>query len=487
MSIGDAIMGLMYGNPMQQAVQPPGPQGGPPAAGGPGAGGGGPAAAGGAPGAPQAQPQPRAYQSPADLSQMYVKLVQQSRAADSFDRGLALMAGGFKGPPGGAQTIMNSVGPPLDAGATMSNIMQLQQFHQQQLGALDAAKTLGISQNEALGMPAETIRTAMQIGIQPEKLREYNAWANQAAQEHQKDIDPTTGQPLGLDGARKLFEQQNPMGLAMAGTMGGAGVAAPMIQRNMESAEWQRRNPGQPLPSRFDSDEALAAYKGQQAALGASQQAAAGGNAALQGGLDYMKGNVTSIAQSPKLQGLLTKLQQNPLLVGAARKANWLVQQAPADYGLDQDETELLHKIDNLTLSDTGKLQSAAPHLGGQIGAIQGQLGTLQDFNSGPDNWKTNLTKLNDAIDTTSVNGHAAAGQLQTVLDKSSSNSEMKIDPSYLPGGRAFLGDPKQMSASDVAAARQAMIEWEKKYPGQGRARYIRHLQVQGFAPASGL
>ena len=119
----------------------PGAQGSPPAAGGaPGAAGaGGPGnAPQGGPGAQgQAQPQPQAYQSPPDLSSMYVKLVQESRAADSFDRGLALMAGGFKGPPGGAQTIMNSVGPPLDAGATMNNIMQLNQYHQQQLGALD--------------------------------------------------------------------------------------------------------------------------------------------------------------------------------------------------------------------------------------------------------------------------------------------------------------------------------------------------------------
>ena len=63
----------------------------------------------------------------------------------------------------------------------------------------------------------------------------------------------------------------------------------------------------------------------------------------------------------------------------------------------------------------------------------------------------------------------------------------MKVDQSYLPGGRNYLGEPKQMSASDIADAKQAMVQWEKQYPGQGRTRYIRHLQLQGYSPPSAL
>ena len=159
MSIGDAIMGLMYGNPMQQAVQPqPGPQGGPPAAGGPGAGGGGPAAAGGAPGGPQAQPQPQAYQSPPDLAQMYLRLYQQDRSANEFDRGLALMAGGFRGPPGGAQTIMNSVGPPQDPGALMQNILQLRM----QQGMMNSMQGGGLAtMSQQSGIPLNVLQMGM--------------------------------------------------------------------------------------------------------------------------------------------------------------------------------------------------------------------------------------------------------------------------------------------------------------------------------------
>ena len=211
MSLGDAIMGLMYGNPLQQAAS---------------MGSQGPREArrrpagrarwwrrpdGGWRGSrgPQAQPQPQAYQSPPDLSQMYVKLVQQSRAADSFDRGLALMAGGFKGPPGGAQTIMNSVGPPLDAGATMNNIMQLQQFHQQQLGALDAAGKLGITPNEALGMPTRHDPHGHADRDPAGAAAELQRLAGQVIQQHANDLGPD-GQPIGPDGASQAIRPASP-------------------------------------------------------------------------------------------------------------------------------------------------------------------------------------------------------------------------------------------------------------------------------------
>ena len=148
MSLGDAIMGVMYGNPMQQVASmgQPGAQGSPPAAGGapvaPGPAGPGNAPQG-APGQGQAQPLPQAYQSPPDLAQMYMRLYQQDRSANEFDRGLALMAGGFKGPPGGAQTIMNSVGPPQDPGALMQNFLTIRQQQQMQASRPALIKCFG--------------------------------------------------------------------------------------------------------------------------------------------------------------------------------------------------------------------------------------------------------------------------------------------------------------------------------------------------------
>ena len=127
-----------------------GQSGGPGAAAGPPPPAAAPGAAPGAPGAPQAQPVPQALQSPPDMAAanaklaqgaqqqqpqvsptdyplLYLQMVQRQRASDDFNRGLAGMLGGFKGPPGGAQQIMNSVGAPSgqDPGAFLQNFLTL--------------------------------------------------------------------------------------------------------------------------------------------------------------------------------------------------------------------------------------------------------------------------------------------------------------------------------------------------------------------------
>jgi len=430
------------------------------------------------------------------MNQLYMRFAQQQQADEGFNRGLGLLAASTY-PGRHPEMIMNAMtGNTADPGALFGNIMKIQGWQQQQKqyqafldSAGDLAQRTGLTPNEVIAHGPDTITTALALGIGPEALRTRNAFKQQFITENADKPDPANpGQKLGPGGAATLFDQQNPLSLTMAGATGVGGAAAPLIQRNIEQADWQSRNPGQPVPDYFGSDEALAAHKAQVAGLAAGQQAAAGGLPALQGGLDYMKGNVTAIAQNKNLTPLLTSLQKNPLLLRAARQAGWAVENLPSQYGgLNQDQIDLLHKIDDLTVSNTDPLKSAAPHLRGQIGTIDNQLGTLQQFNSGPDNWKDNLSKLNDAIDTTSANGNAAAGQLQTVVDKKDSNYEMKVDPSYLPGGKNFLGEPKQMSASDVAAAKQAIVQWEKQYPGQGRTRYLRHLQLQGYSPPSAL
>ena len=471
MSIGDAIMGLMFGNPMQQAVQPPGPQGGPPAAGGPGAGGGGPGAAGGAPGAPQAQPQPQAYQSPPDLSQMYVKLVQQSRAADSFDRGLALMAGGFKGPPGGAQTIMNSVGPPLDAGATMNNIMQLQQFHQQQLGALDAAGKLGITPNEALAMPTDTVRTAMAIGIQPEQLRSYNAWRQQYITQHAKDPDPATGQPIGPDGAGKAFDQQVPMSSMM---LPGGGDQA-MQRRRLRSADWQTSHPGEPVPDYFNSDEGLAAHDADFAAKSGAQTAAAGTFPALDNNLTTLRSKVEQIQKAPNLP---TLLERAPSTIQLARNSGgWGPLIAKGATDLNADDLKTLQDIDELSNTNTSALVAANPHLAANIQTIQQNLGKLGNFTVGSDNYGKTLTDLTDSIDTARGQAAGASGQLETVIK---TPAEAKIPDSYLPGGSNYIRDSKRLPPEEIANARAAIAQ------GKPPAAVIRRLKLRGYLPRPG-
>src|ERR1700722_17199172 len=130
-----ARLGQMPGQPGSGAGPQPlaGPQGPPTGqagpAGPPGASGG-PAGADGPPGGPggaaPAPPQPQAYQTPPDLGQMFVQLMQRQQADQGFNRGLGMLAAGFAQPRDRATMVdaMSQGGP--DAGSTMGNIMKLQ-------------------------------------------------------------------------------------------------------------------------------------------------------------------------------------------------------------------------------------------------------------------------------------------------------------------------------------------------------------------------
>jgi hypothetical protein len=299
MSLGDLIMSAMGGgNPLQaQPGSPPPAPGGPPPAAGPT---GAPAAG------PQTQPQPQAYQSPPDLQAMYLKLYQQDRAANEFDRGLATMLGGFKGPPGGAQTMMNSVPPAQDPGILMNNIMQLQQYSQQQqryqafVNSKDvAAKQLGITPDEVLAMGPDAVKTAMAVNIQPEQLRVYNAFGTQFAAQHQFDKDPTTGQPIGLEGARKLFEQQNPMSNALAGATGT--VDPQRVQMQADLADWQRNNAATGKPAPFNDVNSWQLWKARTKQESDNRIQAAGQFHDLDANLGNYVNNLSAVANDPKL------------------------------------------------------------------------------------------------------------------------------------------------------------------------------------------
>ena len=121
--------------PLAGAVPPAGPPAGPP--------GGGPGASGPSPGAPPggaapAPPTPQVMQTPPDLGQMFVQLMQRQQADQGFNRGLGMLAAGFAQPRDRAAMIdaMSQGGP--DAGGLMGNLIKLQQYNieQQQRQAL---------------------------------------------------------------------------------------------------------------------------------------------------------------------------------------------------------------------------------------------------------------------------------------------------------------------------------------------------------------
>ena len=104
---------------------PPGASGGPPSP-------GGPQPPGGPPGGAPPPPQPQAYQTPPDLGQMFVQLMQHQQANEQFNRGMGMLAAGFAQPRDRATMIDAMQGQSGDAGSTMSTLMRLQQYNIQQ-------------------------------------------------------------------------------------------------------------------------------------------------------------------------------------------------------------------------------------------------------------------------------------------------------------------------------------------------------------------
>ena len=124
MSMGDLVTNAISGNPQMQLAQAlAGPNPSPQAPGG--------SQQPGATQMPQqpAMAHPQATQSPPDLAQLYMRLSQQQRSADMFDRGEQQLATAFAA-PGTQNAISNAFAPGQrpDAGEMIGNLMRIQQM-----------------------------------------------------------------------------------------------------------------------------------------------------------------------------------------------------------------------------------------------------------------------------------------------------------------------------------------------------------------------
>ena len=274
------------------------------------------------------------------------------------------------------------------------------------------------------------------------------------------------------------------MGLAMAGTMGGAGVAAPMIQRNMEAAEWQRRHPGEQVPDYYGSDEDLAAYKARNASLSASQTEAGKTLPGLEGNLEDMRNRATAVLNTDptKLQSLLERMPNTIQL--ARQEGGWGPLIAKGVSGMDPNDLKLLQQIDELRSYNTSGMKTANPHLMGSIAPIDNALAPLSNFNLGADNFRTSAQNLVDSIDSAHAQAIGASGQLDKLFSIPNNDEKQsvmgKIDDSYIAGGRNFLGDLKRPPPGELAKVRAQIAQ------GLPPATAVRLLRAKGFVPRPG-
>lgn len=192
MAIGDLLFSLMgQPNPQaqlaQQLGQYPGQAGsrsGPVP--GPGAGAAAPGLAqqgGGAnsPGQPpqqqqqQAPPQPQAYQTPQDMGQLYLQLMQRQQANASINTGLGLLAGAFSHNQQdrdnmiGAMSDLNKSMP--SAGDQLQTVAALQQTMWQRNMLLQQLQNAPMYAKQ-LNMPVEQVTAYIQAGKLPELMTE---------------------------------------------------------------------------------------------------------------------------------------------------------------------------------------------------------------------------------------------------------------------------------------------------------------------------
>ena len=173
----EARLAGMLGQAPGQAGSPQGPQplaGQNAPSGGPAGPGGSPDPSGG-PAAPQQPPQPQVYQSPPDLAQAYMALSQQNQAKQDFWGGLAGVAQALhpgRVTPGMVKSI---TGTSQDPGTMFNNLMQIQQYKQQNL-ALQAFQRSVPDMMKQTGLTADEITANPQAAMElMGKIAQMNA------------------------------------------------------------------------------------------------------------------------------------------------------------------------------------------------------------------------------------------------------------------------------------------------------------------------
>jgi hypothetical protein len=371
MGMGDLIMGAMNGgSPASQIANAVSPQQG---------GTQMPQQPGMAPAA--------ATQSPQDLVQLYAKLMNQSRAANDFDRNMALMAGGFKGPPGGAQTIMNSVAPPQDPGAMLNNLIQLQALQRQNASrpAMIAALT-GQGGAGAAGGPSAgvglNLPPAVAAGMTNEQLQGLAA----------KQAEASLG--MQVKGAET---------------------------KQSDLLEAQQKAPDQ-MSQIQQMNQLASSFK-----------------------------NATNADGTPVMQSILgssAKIAAANKLMGASEPGFWesaeglLAQGAlsPQEQTAIQNLKQLSGQLYSEAFTSTGSRRTQQ-----EVRNLQEGLSPLKNFNQPYQGYMSQFGNFENQLNKSYVNNLGAAGRLDEVPDNlkwdfSSGKAQPLVNSAYLPGGNMYAG-----------------------------------------------
>jgi hypothetical protein len=360
---------------------------------------------------------PQATQSPPDLVRLYAKLYQQDRAANEFDRGLAGVFAGMKGPPGGAQQIMNSVGPAQDPGAMLQNLLQMQQM-QNMIGAgpaITQALTGGGGAPGAGGAPSAG-------GAAP------GAGAIGAG-------GVTSGLPadviarLPIDTRLKMLDQmmQSRMQLAQKGAE----------TKQADLLEAQQKAPDQ--MTQIQQMNKLA-----DSVKGATN---ADGTPVMQGIL----GSSRKIAAANELMGA-----SEPGWLNSAEGLLAQSQLSPQEQQTIQNLKQLSGQLYSEAFTSTGSRRTQQ-----EVRNLQEGLSPLKNFNQPYEGYMSQFGNFQNQLNKSYVNNLGAAGRLDEIPDNMKwdfsdpKNPKPLVNSAYLPGGDMYAGGGGQWASNPPKAGKE--------------------------------
>jgi hypothetical protein len=310
-----------------------------------------------------------AYQTPPDLGQMFVQLMQRQQASEGFNRGLGMLAAGFAAPRDRAAMIdaMSGQGGG-DPGTLMGRIMQLQQWNQQQQRLADMKNNLP-ALAQATGLPLETLTTM--YNSNPETFGQEIARVQEAK--------------LGLTGTQTDKEF-----------------------RNAQQA-WQAQNPGQPLPTWLQTEAGFAQYQ-----VGKVTEEKAKADDVVKAKGDF----TTQNQQFNQAEGLVNKLlaPDTPLDevtktlipatgVGGVLKS-WTGQLSDAGGQAASNLQQLKNLLYSKAFQSTGSRRTQQ-----EVQNLSAAISQLDNVNLTPQQLRDQLGDIRDMLNQTHANIYGAAGQ----------------------------------------------------------------------------
>lgn len=395
--------------------------GGPPnsSAGGPQAAQGPPQGQGGAPAAtmPGGQQAPAAMQSPSDLSQMYLQMVQRAQAEQNFNNGMAGLAAAIY--PGRTSPALMSAmrGNVQDPSETFGNLMKLQMYGQQQQRYADL-----VNNSDAY---------AKSFGVDPNMFR----------------ATITAAGPQGAgDVLGKIAEAQ-------------MGITGSQTDKEYRQAvrNYQMANPGAPLPAELQSEAAWATKQGANVTMA---DAAAKERLAAKTEFDGMDKQYQAVEQKvdwlndPAHRDAVVQAIKQPELFTSGQSGKYL---SGTPLGVSQDVLDAKSNLDQLhnqlySTSFSGKNQRLAAVEAQRLGNAYTNLvsPTLSAPAIGDE-----LNRLQQQTYTSHANIFASAGQVIPAKYHGLADSQYlnPQDPLYNGAKEEDVPDFSKMSDADADAA----------------------------------